>query len=273
MDDLDGDGHPDIAVANNVSDNVSVLLGNGDGTFGETANYGSDIEPRCVIVCDLDGDTAGDLAIANARGRVVSVLLNLTPATSPVEGSAVAALAGPCAVVLRWTLEPSSGVEGINIYRSTSPEGPFSRVNAAVVPPSSPGSYEDTTVWPGTTFWYEVRAVLPGGSEDVLGQQPAPVTTPGSLAVSLYAASPNPFAGETSVVFDVVDHVGPVSLKVYNVRGELVRSLLGGPVERGRHVASWDGLDGRGHEASSGVYFFRLQAGDESRVRKALLLR
>lgn len=54
--DLDGDQVLDLAVANNSDDNVSVLLGRGDGTFAAAVDYATGDDPRSVAIGDLDGD-------------------------------------------------------------------------------------------------------------------------------------------------------------------------------------------------------------------------
>src|SRR5205085_1187753 len=63
--DFDGDGHLDLAVANEANDTVSVLLGNGDGTFQTARNFPVGIRPQSVAVGDFDGDGHLDLAVAN----------------------------------------------------------------------------------------------------------------------------------------------------------------------------------------------------------------
>jgi len=77
--DFDSDGKLDAAVANagdrtNAS-TVSVLLGNGDGTFQQAANYGVDVFPIAVAVGDFNGDGKLDLVVVNYRSQDVSVLL------------------------------------------------------------------------------------------------------------------------------------------------------------------------------------------------------
>ena len=73
--DFNGDGKPDLAVANQGSNNVSVLLGKGDGTFQAAVNYVTGIEPYSVAVGDFNGDGKLDLAVENYGSSTVSVLL------------------------------------------------------------------------------------------------------------------------------------------------------------------------------------------------------
>jgi hypothetical protein len=74
--DLNSDGRPDLVVANNDSDNVSVLLNNGDGTFAAQVKYAAGYGPISVAIADLDRDGELDLAVANQPTENVSVLLN-----------------------------------------------------------------------------------------------------------------------------------------------------------------------------------------------------
>ena len=73
--DFDGDGDNDLAVANERSDNVSVLLNNGDGKFAAKTDYKAGGSPRSLFVSDIDSDGDNDLAVANSNNSV-SVLLN-----------------------------------------------------------------------------------------------------------------------------------------------------------------------------------------------------
>src|SRR5439155_3480396 len=75
--DLNGDGRPDLAVANLGSNSVSVLLGRGDGSFDAQVQYATGNEPLSVAIGDLNGDGRPDLAVANEEpgSNTVSVLL------------------------------------------------------------------------------------------------------------------------------------------------------------------------------------------------------
>ena len=79
--DFNGDGKPDLAVANSGSANVSVLLGNGDGTFQTAVNFDAGLSPGSVAVGDFNGDGKLDLALfqagnaSNATAGAISILL------------------------------------------------------------------------------------------------------------------------------------------------------------------------------------------------------
>src|SRR5262245_25727626 len=70
--DFNGDGKPDLVVANGGTANVSVLLGNGDGTFQSGGNVGGLSGPSSVAVGDFNGDGKRDLAVANSGTTNVS---------------------------------------------------------------------------------------------------------------------------------------------------------------------------------------------------------
>ena len=73
--DLNHDGKPDIAVANESTQDVSILLGNGDGTFQLAQNFPAGNSPYAIAVGDLNGDGFPDLVVANFRSDTVSLLL------------------------------------------------------------------------------------------------------------------------------------------------------------------------------------------------------
>ena len=73
--DVNGDGQPDLAVANGGSNTVSVLLGNGTGGFGAKTDFPTGTAPYSVAIGDLSGDGKPDLAVANSSDHTVSVLL------------------------------------------------------------------------------------------------------------------------------------------------------------------------------------------------------
>jgi len=83
-----GDGHPDLAVADQggATGGASVLPGNGDGTFAPRTEYATNSNSQSVAVGDFNEDGRPDLALANNGNNAVSVLLNTTPAGGPGGG-------------------------------------------------------------------------------------------------------------------------------------------------------------------------------------------
>ncbi|NTV03639.1 T9SS type A sorting domain-containing protein, partial [bacterium] len=84
--------------------------------------------------------------------------------------------------------------------------------------------------------------------------------------------APNPFNPSTVIRFSL-PQAGPVSLRIYDVRGRQVRSLVEGIREAGAHSVVWDGRDDRGGHAASGAYVYRLQADGKSQQRNMMLVR
>ena len=83
---------------------------------------------------------------------------------------------------------------------------------------------------------------------------------------------PNPFNPRTTVEY-AVPHAGRVSIKLYDLRGQLVRTLVDEHVDAGLYSRVWDGQDDRGESVASGVYFAETRAGGQSRVEKLALVR
>ena len=81
MADFDGDTVPDVVTASLGTDDVSLLLGKGDGTFQRPVSFPAGDAPFFVAAADLDGDIDVDLVIANSGSDDVSVLLNACGST------------------------------------------------------------------------------------------------------------------------------------------------------------------------------------------------
>ena len=92
-------------------------------------------------------------------------------------------------------------------------------------------------------------------------------------AFSLADNFPNPFNPATTIQY-ALPQAADGELTVYNVVGQPVRTLVAEHQSAGRYAVEWDATNDRGHSLSSGMYFYRLQAGEEFReVKKMLLLK
>jgi hypothetical protein len=89
---------------------------------------------------------------------------------------------------------------------------------------------------------------------------------------ALRAATPNPFTGQTSVSFRL-DRERHVRMRVYNVRGELVRTVYDASLGAGPQVLEWDGKAQGGRAVGAGVYFYRIEIDARSVTRKVIKLR
>lgn len=92
------------------------------------------------------------------------------------------------------------------------------------------------------------------------------------LVSRLHQNYPNPFNPSTTVMFDLAEAT-PVTLAVYNVKGQLVRCLLQAPLGAGTHRILWDGTDESRRPVASGIYFFRIASPALTASRKAVLLK
>ncbi len=81
---------------------------------------------------------------------------------------------------------------------------------------------------------------------------------------------PNPFNPSTRVSFNL-NEAAKVNIQVYNVRGQLVKTLHNGPLAAGSHSLTWDGSDMNKRTASSGIYLLRLFDGKQTHLRKMCL--
>jgi hypothetical protein len=89
---------------------------------------------------------------------------------------------------------------------------------------------------------------------------------------ALYQNFPNPFNNSTSINFHIAED-GFVRLKIYHLSGQEVCTLVHGRKEAGSHSVLWNGTDTYGAAVSSGVYFIRLQSGENTAVQKIVLLK
>jgi len=89
-------------------------------------------------------------------------------------------------------------------------------------------------------------------------------------AFALHPNYPNPFNPTTNISFALpVD--SKVSLKLYNVAGQLVRTLVNETMPAGNHTVTWDGNNSNGEKVASGIYFYKLNAGDFSKTMKMVM--
>ena len=89
---------------------------------------------------------------------------------------------------------------------------------------------------------------------------------------ALHNNYPNPFNPVTNITYDIPE-VANVSLDIYNVMGQKVRTLVAGSHEPGRYRVLWNATNDFGEGLSSGMYIYKIQAGDFVSVKKLILMK
>jgi len=83
---------------------------------------------------------------------------------------------------------------------------------------------------------------------------------------------PNPFNPETTIQYEI-PKASQVSIRIFNLLGEEVKKLLNAEKKAGKYTISWNGKNNLGQQVSSGLYLYRIEAGDFIQIRKMILLR
>jgi hypothetical protein len=112
--------------------------------------------------------------------------------------------------------------------------------------------------------------------EDVLqyfghtgGSLPTDMPETGVLAVKSY---PNPFNPTAKIEYNM-PRAGELKLRIFNVRGELVKTLIDGYVEQGSSFVLWDGTNAHDEAVASGIYFYEMRALDKTIINKMALVK
>jgi hypothetical protein len=122
----------------------------------------------------------------------------------------------------------------------------------------------------GTSYLASIELIANPPSPDTAVREQRTGAVPGTF--SLRQNYPNPFNPETTIRFDLPQSQ-EIELAIYNLAAQRVATLVQGHREAGSYSVQWDGRSDAGHELASGVYFYRLAAGEQVETRKLLLLR
>jgi hypothetical protein len=126
---------------------------------------------------------------------------------------------------------------------------------------------EPAMIWVDNIHITEGAEVL---FDETFPVQPTSAPEPfGSALVPRLHVYPNPVRSDTKVDFRL-SRPGFVDVRVLDVSGRMIRSLLSRRMAPGHHTVSWDGLNGRGMTAPGGVYLIRLEGGGDSAVQKVV---
>ncbi|MCF7859329.1 MAG: T9SS type A sorting domain-containing protein [Candidatus Cloacimonetes bacterium] len=83
---------------------------------------------------------------------------------------------------------------------------------------------------------------------------------------------PNPFNPETTIAYNMIED-GYVSIEVFNVKGQKVKTLINEHVTSGDHTLVWEGTNDNNQKVSSGIYFYKMKSGNYSSTKKMILMK
>jgi hypothetical protein len=229
-------GYLDFTVAN--TDHVDAGLGASPLVIGTSGGC-------------FDHPAGPDTTVAFGGCGVFAHFDVLTPQGAAV-AEAVYTPGGPAAIVSQRTTNPQATDVGVIL----------SGFGLESMRDDRPAALPDRAEHLGDILWW-----LAG-----LAQTPS-VVVPPLTRNALAQNYPNPFNPTTNIRFQVRER-GRVTIRVYNVAGQLVRTIVDEVRAPGiQHVAEWDGRDGRGQTVASGVYFYRMLTKGFSGTRKMVLLK
>ncbi len=209
--------------------------------------------------------------------------------TLPVTfASFMAAPSNTGSVLLTWSVQTESDMQGYHVLRSETPEVADairltpSMIEAFNTTQESGYTFEDTDTEENTMYFYWIESYQNNGYSSFHGPVSAIVTEDGEIPVpvcevtNLRGNFPNPFNPQTDIKFSIKGTYGDLvkaSLTIYNIKGQKVKTLFTERVVTGDDHIVWRGDDSTGRPVASGIYFYRLKTSDYSEIRKMMLLK
>ena len=225
---------------------------------------GSESECFCSFYpCDAN-TTSGDLQVFPAQ---------CPPGVSPVEITQLEAFAHESDIVIRWRSAQPDEWSDFRLHRSESEDGNYAEQPLTCTRFGDDGyEFRDNTVRKGVTYSYRLEARDRSGQSTFYG----PVSgVAGQLAPMFLGHSrPNPISRDQPATIQFgLPSAGSIRLRILDVNGRTVRDLMDGHVEKGDHVAIWDGCDAEGRALPAGIYYWELSGLGESFSRSVVKLR
>ncbi len=177
-------------------------------------------------------------------------------------------------ITLNWAapLEPEYTVTGYDVYRKLN-AGAFEQVAHVAEP-----VYSETLGDFGTTYVFYVVCIYATGNSLPTEQLHYTHSVDGEdehnpvLVSKLMQNYPNPFNPTTTIRFSIKQGT-QTELNIFNLKGQLVKTLVNEPLPAGLHNVLWNGKDNNNRNVASGMYFYRLESGSYKSVKKMLLLK
>jgi len=140
-------------------------------------------------------------------------------------------------------------------------------------------TYLDRNIPTSGSYTYTIRVLyttptgvaLPSNEYTVQYVSEGDYTTTTAITMLKYNY-PNPFNPQTQIHFSLAKD-SDVRLDIFNIKGEIVKTLINSQLSAGNHHATWNGYDSLGKPVSSGVYFYKMETPEYSSVKKMILMK
>jgi hypothetical protein len=192
--------------------------------------------------------------------------------STPVELASFEARALPGVIELRWATHSETNNLGFNLLRSTSPHGEKVQINEKLIEGAMNSqirhdyAYSDRDIDDKAVYYYWLTDIALDGQVTFNGPRTA-VAVAKPAEYLLAQNYPNPFNPSTSISYTLKDN-GMVKLAVYNIRGQLIRSLVNHTQMAGQYNQEWDGRDDNGIIVPTGTYIYTLEINGFKAVRR-----
>jgi hypothetical protein len=270
--DFNRDGDWDDANENIISENA-VTSGTNTINF-QVPDIDLTGAPRTIEVSSrFRYSTQQSLSYTGAApdGEVEDYLIDVL---IPVELARLQAHSVEGFVQLSWSTFTETENLGFHIFRSNSKDGKYKQITQAFIPGAGNSEsekdydYIDDSVKAGRTYYYRLADYSLSGQKRM--HKPVKVFVELPSAYSLKQNYPNPFNPNTRIKFSIKE-AGKVQLKIYNMQGQSVNTLMNRYAGPGAYNASWNGTNSLGQKVPSGVYYYELQVNDFKQSRKMVL--
>ena len=187
---------------------------------------------------------------------------------------------------LNWITQSETNLSGYNVYRNTTDSNENSlKMNGILISGNNTSSEQnysfiDEEVENKTDYFYWLESIDLDGSSALFGPafiriennddgEEIPELT---FETKIQSIFPNPFNPSATISFSLKEE-SAVEISVFNMKGQKVNNLEKGILETGNHSIFWNGKDSNGKNSPSGVYFFKMTAGNVILTERAILLK
>ncbi len=285
--DIDNDGDLDIIVGSYFPQyNLFILENDGAAGFAQTSTVSLSFPvPIRIVVNDFNGDGAVDLVVTYEFDSEISFWAN--DGTGNFYESTTLNLGGIYTPDVVGDLDGDGDLDlALNLYAFSTPQPPISIVanngsglftgfSTATINPESSlkgGDFDgdgdlDLAFLKFAANIYNIIILKNGPPVGIIG---GPEPLPKEFA--LHQNYPNPFNPATTIRYDL-PKPAQVTLTIYNILGQKVRTLVNDYETAGYKSVVWDGINEAGHPVGSGLYIYRIEAGDFRKSLKLLLVK